>query len=82
MHRATIAQLMCQSLTWTFRFELSPGRRAAATLVAVARFHLTQGCDMKLKRMHDSVESFYLGLLCGLIGMWWILYSWGVNYGN
>ena len=37
---------------------------------------------MKIKRMHDSVESFYLGLSIGLIGMWWILYSWGVNYGN
>lgn len=40
---------------------------------------------MKLKRMHDSVDSveaFYLGLLCGMIGMWCILYSWGVNYGN
>jgi len=33
------ARLLCQSTTWIFRFEISPGRRAAVTLVAVARFN-------------------------------------------
>jgi len=36
-----------QSTTWIFRFEISPGRRAAVTLVAVARFNNTTSKDAK-----------------------------------
>jgi len=37
---------------------------------------------MKLKKMDGNIADFYLGLSIGLFGMWWILYSWGVNYAN
>jgi len=37
---------------------------------------------MKNNKMDGSIQDFYLGLSIGLFGMWWILYSWGVNYAN
>ena len=37
---------------------------------------------MKNNNMDGNIQDFYLGLSIGLFGMWWILYSWGVNYAN